>query len=990
MRDASSGDDRPPVPSPLAPSVAVEAAETVVPTTTPQAAPVSVSPPAAPKPTYGRWARDDDARVPRRQTHHATDSNENERKKPREEPRSRTPPRPKRKAPPPPPTEGRPRCRKCHRFVKPTARRCPRCRCDVRWVDPHEQLPPPDVASAKSTSPAAAPKDRGWKTVGGQAPRRPATRSGTDSQELARKKGRFDALVSSESPKAPRRSDPPKVPSATRPKRPVVRSLECRCGVQLYADSRKCVECYTHACVKCYFPTSRRCTRCHIRFEQSQVAKKTPCRVCHRRLGNLWNGACRPCFEAERRTLSTAPVPVGVVPNDPPHDDAPPDELGPEPVRIASDAPLPDALDASTDAPAPDAGTRLCQPSRAGDPAPAPLIATDAEPGSDHWQPRVTDGELPLEVTTDAPLPPESLLRPTVVVPPTPAAPEDTPMDSVQRNMDFPNWIPGTEMFSDSLAHLCWFIVTYTSGANVMPLPVESGRGREDFLLTLQSLNPGPNTTCFLTLHIPEEPLHYVSVWWIGRNPSEILVSDSLGHPHPALAQHLERVRSYFAKAPSIRFVQGCTIAGVGYPLSCGFCCLNDLLSLRLRLPVQARPRIAPESVLSSTQLREALAAASRSAAAAPVRTSFKRPHAQRFDFIPNDDPTDGDTEADPGKQRFRKGSFHLRRTPTTEEVTRQFVSPQIRSLLQLRMFTLPTDPTVLQGITLQQRKRQVYTLVDVLDTLITPALAPSRAEPYPLPLIHAIRQLSSQRQWIASTTINAAATLQGCLSRIDQYCRSQPLDPELHLTNRYSTWKDAMLTWQREAFRHVPKVTEVTLEQVRRMILRLDPTTAILLIVSWLHAARVGNAYNLRIEDLTLDPSLPTDNWSILWTSAKTSGKVGPYSTHSFMPAEWMTLYRSYLSTRPATGPLFDPSKRTACLASLSQALKTEVGKSDIRAIRRGSLCAMAQRDVELETLLTYSGHTTVHMLLRYLRRGKAVSLRAKKGASAARTALC
>jgi hypothetical protein len=44
-----------------------------------------------------------------------------------------------------------------------------------------------------------------------------------------------------------------------------------------------------------------------------------------------------------------------------------------------------------------------------------------------------------------------------------------------------------------------------------------------------------------------------------------------------------------------------------------------------------------------------------------------------------------------------------------------------------------------------------------------------------------------------------------------------------------------------------------------------------------------------------------------------------------------------------------------------------------------------MAQQGVDLETLLTYSGHRTVDMLLRYLQRGKVVQQRIQKGASAA-----
>jgi len=198
------------------------------------------------------------------------------------------------------------------------------------------------------------------------------------------------------------------------------------------------------------------------------------------------------------------------------------------------------------------------------------------------------------------------------------------------------------------------------------------------------------------------------------------------------------------------------------------------------------------------------------------------------------------------------------------------------------------------------------------------------------------------------------------------------------------------MSFWQREAFAHLPKVTEVNLTQVIQIYNQLDdPPARVLLLVSWLHAARSGNVLRLTPANIEIGHDSEGPNWTIVWTKAKTCGKVGAYTTFSALTPEWLAILQEFMKAKAPSDPLFSQQEGSTAMDALRQALKMVSGKADVRALRRGSLCAMAEKGVPLDMLLVFSGHTTVHMLLRYLKRGKAVADRMTKGCAAARAAL-
>lgn len=606
------------------------------------------------------------------------------------------------------------------------------------------------------------------------------------------------------------------------------------------------------------------------------------------------------------------------------------------------------------------------------------LVTTDAQPNQD----ASTGEEVPVVVE----FPEAAAVEVEVPVVVERAEPLIIPADE---HDTYVNWVPGADMTSTQLASAMTDGLHFSSHrkTDVVAIDPVYCQGRDAFLRALGAVAPNGFTgVCFVPLHMPR-PDHFVTVFWMGgARPSKLSVSDSMNPPHSGLAEAVGTLVSYFDHPPTIEWLHtGLRIADTGHGSTCGYCCLNDFLHLLHRLPLSRRIAVPIEALHDRISFRAALLRFPPEGEK-PIRVS-RRPASRRFRSDP-DAIDDADTEAGGPAAGFRQSSFRLRRAPMTQEVLHQFSSPQVQDLLRMQNFHLPTERAVLYGLSLAQRKRQVYLLHDVLDLMLTPQFSPHRHLDYELSMVTALRMIAETRRWSATTILSSAATLQGCLARIDQYCKDvQRTDWKLTAAN--STWKDAMHYWQKEAYKHIPVVTEVTLAEVRAMMPHLSPSAQVLLMVTWLHAARAGNACTLRKEHLALTPDPHGHQWSITWTAAKTCGRVGPYTTHSALPSEWLPTYRAYVDPLRPSDDLFPPMIRDATMTELGNSLRVYHKTADVRCVRRGALCAMAQKEVDIDTLLVFSGHSTVAMLLRYLRRGKAVSARAKKGASAARSAL-
>jgi hypothetical protein len=89
-----------------------------------------------------------------------------------------------------------------------------------------------------------------------------------------------------------------------------------------------------------------------------------------------------------------------------------------------------------------------------------------------------------------------------------------------------------------------------------------------------------------------------------------------------------------------------------------------------------------------------------------------------------------------------------------------------------------------------------------------------------------------------------------------------------------------------------------------------------------------------------------------------------GPYTVHTTWPLQYEALLTSFLYYPPSSGPLFTQFLMPSMLA----AVKEVEPQLNLRTLRRGALQTMAAAGTDLEVLRTFSGHTGVEMLKRYL----------------------
>jgi integrase len=320
-----------------------------------------------------------------------------------------------------------------------------------------------------------------------------------------------------------------------------------------------------------------------------------------------------------------------------------------------------------------------------------------------------------------------------------------------------------------------------------------------------------------------------------------------------------------------------------------------------------------------------------------------------------------------------------------TQEAIAQYQDLTIRRLMEIRELWIPRNETIRSGIGIKQRSKHIYALADALDQLKKQQF--DKSSTLPQALIWSVTEMEEERQWKASSSIlNQAHTLYGALIRLDQYAMTEPVNMD-----NYSEWVDAMKTWTKSSLQHLPSVTEATWPAVSQTIASLPAIDAVTLLIAWLHAARVGNVYTIKLHELDFQPEQGQPNgmrFSVVWTRAKTVEKVGAYTTHSWISTPHYRLLRTWIQGRRRRGCewLVPIAHKRRTMNKIRAGLRTINPRWDLRSLRRGALCTLARNDTPLDTVLTFSGHKNMPMLLRYLRHGLHAGLRSKKGAEAAR----
>ena len=274
------------------------------------------------------------------------------------------------------------------------------------------------------------------------------------------------------------------------------------------------------------------------------------------------------------------------------------------------------------------------------------------------------------------------------------------------------------------------------------------------------------------------------------------------------------------------------------------------------------------------------------------------------------------------------------------------------------------------------------------------------RWETTPLPLVLEafLRRRSKIRNWKPQSLHRNAASLHGAFANLPMYTNAPT---PLHL-GQTPMWKLVMSQLKGQANMAQPSgLAAATVEDINLAISSChDLRTQAALILQWYLGARVGDILRLRVENVYLDSN---NALTVRIDQGKVMTKRQPYTVHSYLPPEHANFLRTYVRQLMNTvspdqaQPLFPlkGSNPTFVVPWVLQqqrmrtALRLASPTLNTRAIRRGSLQAMAMQGVPPETLMTFSGHTNVETLKRYLDYGRLLGTQIQSGQAAAKMAL-
>jgi hypothetical protein len=242
-----------------------------------------------------------------------------------------------------------------------------------------------------------------------------------------------------------------------------------------------------------------------------------------------------------------------------------------------------------------------------------------------------------------------------------------------------------------------------------------------------------------------------------------------------------------------------------------------------------------------------------------------------------------------------------------------------------------------------------------------------------------AMLRIHHRLKWSASTLNTAVGHFASFMKNLDVYANAFPV-----VLGKMGFWNqlNRKITKDRN-LADVRQARPLTLAAFERMmdkfILNKEHGAAFLLLVGWSHAARVGNVATLmkkNFEDADLE--------SITWSKAKTTARIGKYTTASSY-GNYTQFLQDHMKDKKPTELLCS----TYDLDKLRTALKVEDNSHDLRSLRRGALQTLAKSGTDVPTLLHFSGHTSEKSLMRYLGWGAKFSKGIQNAKGAAKAAL-
>lgn len=165
----------------------------------------------------------------------------------------------------------------------------------------------------------------------------------------------------------------------------------------------------------------------------------------------------------------------------------------------------------------------------------------------------------------------------------------------------------------------------------------------------------------------------------------------------------------------------------------------------------------------------------------------------------------------------------------------------------------------------------------------------------------------------------------------------------------------DVKAAEERPNFPYAMHVAELE-KAIEVALLRMWTTTAVVLIVAWATAARIGDAVRLQAEDISLHPA------RVRFRAGKGVAQRGQAYTVWTTFGQWNKKIKSAIR-KP--GPIVQECQREAVKKQIRDVLREVVPQAELRSVRRGALQTMAKSGVNLDIIMMFKRRET---LLRYL----------------------
>jgi integrase len=280
------------------------------------------------------------------------------------------------------------------------------------------------------------------------------------------------------------------------------------------------------------------------------------------------------------------------------------------------------------------------------------------------------------------------------------------------------------------------------------------------------------------------------------------------------------------------------------------------------------------------------------------------------------------------------------------------------------RVWEWKRGPPLVEGVTRKTRESHRKWILWAKERALAD---PQPTTPIPEMLVRELLRMKERRGVSWSTLATYVGQIAGALTRLDQYCDAAPIQ-----LGQASVWRDLSRMSQkmkRQQERLVkPAMTQEQMKEVARL---LDPRDRVYFWLAWANGARMGNV--LRLTKRNLDCDVGSNVLKVMWTDAKTTAKVGIYTTAAKLTPQQLRAITAVIGEAQMSD-----EEQVRCLARIRETLRRVSGPEfDLRSIRRGALSEMALAGTPLDTLMSISGHTHVRSLLAYIGHGSKAAAR-------------